>query len=50
MKNGKRPTRKQKEVISQAGLDAKMWLVSKAEAHSLFLVHRFTGKGKQLIL
>jgi hypothetical protein len=50
MKNGKRPTKRQKITIAQAGLDAEMWYVSKAEAHCLTLVHRYMGTTKQLIL
>jgi hypothetical protein len=50
MKNGKSPTKRQKITIAQAGLDASMWLVSKAEAHVLTLVHRYTNNVKQVIL
>ncbi|ARK32169.1 DUF6906 family protein [Halalkalibacter krulwichiae] len=46
MKNGKRPTRKQKEAIKHSGLSPDKWLVSKADQDHLLLVHRETGTTK----
>ncbi len=43
MKNGKRPTRKQKIAIRERGLNPDNWLVSKAPPGELHLVHRYTG-------
>lgn len=43
MKNGKRPTLKQKIVIRERGLNPKNWLVTKNANGELHLVHRETG-------
>ena len=43
MKNGKNPTRRQKIAIKDAGLNPDDWLVFKAEATVLHIVHRNTG-------
>lgn len=50
MKNGKSPTRKQKILITKAGLELENWLVSKATAYGLLLVHRWTDQKKYLPL
>lgn len=44
MKNGKVPTKKQKESMRKAGLDPKNWLVTKNPTGELHLVHRETSK------
>nr|WGD93638.1 hypothetical protein P5629_08440 [Bacillus subtilis] len=45
MKRGKRPTRAQKDIIKQNGLNPNNWLVSKNLRHEqrLIVVHRYTG-------
>ncbi|MGY0654702.1 DUF6906 family protein [Bacillus subtilis] len=45
MKQGKRPTRAQKDIIKQNGLNPNNWLVSKNLQHKqrLIIVHRYTG-------
>ncbi|WP_213410012.1 DUF6906 family protein [Xylanibacillus composti] len=43
MKNGKRPTRRQKFMIIDAGLSPKVWLVEKALPGELHLIHRYTS-------
>jgi hypothetical protein len=44
MKNGKRPTRKQKEAIKNARLNPDNWLVVKSLPDELHIVHRETGR------
>jgi len=48
MKNGKRPTRREKEVIKKYNLDPRNWLVSKRNDGMLLLVHRFTNSVRQI--
>lgn len=45
MKHGKRPTRAQKDIIKQNGLNPNNWLVSKNLQHEqrLIIVRRYTG-------
>ncbi|WP_204166783.1 hypothetical protein [Bacillus sp. CGMCC 1.16541] len=40
MKNGKRPTKKQKQQIEAAGLNSSDWLIVKNLEQELHLVHR----------
>lgn len=49
MKNGKRPTRKQKILIKQRGLNPENWLVMKNLPKEMHIVHRVTGKTKVLV-
>lgn len=42
MKNGKRPTKNQKILMKEQGLNAELWLVSKKLDNELHLVHRNT--------
>ncbi|MED0759001.1 hypothetical protein P4S93_09795 [Aneurinibacillus thermoaerophilus] len=44
MKNGKRPTRKQKQAIQCARLNPANWLVTKSLPDKLFIVHRESGR------
>lgn len=44
MKNGKRPTLKQKLLIHAAKLNSDNWLVTKAIHGQMHLVHRVSGK------
>lgn len=46
MKNGKRPTRRQKEAIEAAGFNPDNWLVCKSESSQMLLIHRNTGSTK----
>ncbi|WP_198507838.1 DUF6906 family protein [Bacillus sp. FJAT-45037] len=46
MKQGKRPTRTQKESIKLSGINPNNWLVSKANGNQLLLIHRETGTTK----
>lgn len=50
MKHGKSPTRKQKILITKAGLELDNWLVSKANTFGLLLVHKWTDQTKYLPL
>lgn len=44
MKNGKKPTKKQKEAIKTAKLNPDNWLVVKNLPNELHIVHRTSGK------
>ncbi|MGC4375895.1 hypothetical protein WD019_02985 [Fictibacillus sp. Mic-4] len=48
MKNGKNPTRKQKALIKEMGLNPENWLVSKSLHNQLLLIHRWTGAKRTL--
>jgi len=48
VKNGKRPTRRQKEAIKAAGYDPDNWLVSQAPPGKLYIVSR-SGKTTKVI-
>lgn len=48
MKQGKRPTRKQKLIIEAANYNPDDWLVTKNLPGELHLEHRDTGQGKVL--
>lgn len=48
MKNGKRPTRKEKEIMSKFRLNPSNWLVSKRNGGMLTLVHRHTNTVRQI--
>ncbi|KJS85137.1 MAG: hypothetical protein JM58_09160 [Peptococcaceae bacterium BICA1-8] len=49
MKNGKSPTRKQRQQIQKKGLNPLNWLISKNLPQELHLVHRHTNKARVLI-
>jgi hypothetical protein len=51
MKNGKKPTKKQKEAMQRAGLDPNNWLVTKNlnSRGELHLVHRQTPNKKRVV-
>lgn len=49
MKNGKRLTRKQKELIQAEKLNPKDWLVVKNPTGELHIVHRQCSKTKRVI-
>ncbi|WP_442954830.1 DUF6906 family protein [Paenibacillus sp. SYP-B4298] len=46
MKNGKRPTRRQQELIKSAGWNPDNWLVVKHLPTEMHLVHRDEGTTK----
>jgi hypothetical protein len=50
MKQGKRPTRKQKLVLKAARLNPENWLVTKNLQGELHLVHRESGKERKLLV
>jgi len=50
VKNGKRPTLRQKKLIQKVGSDPQNWLVSKHTSTEMHLVHRYTGTRKVIPL
>lgn len=40
----KKPTRKQKQLLTSLRLNADNWLVGKETAEGLYIVHRYSGK------
>lgn len=48
MKNGKRPTRRQKLEIQAAGLNCNEWLVSKDSPKELLIIKRSSGESMEL--
>ncbi|MDH6427234.1 MULTISPECIES: hypothetical protein [unclassified Paenibacillus] len=44
MKQGKRPTRRQKQEIKEAGLIAENWLVERDTYAQLVLINRYSSK------
>lgn len=46
VKNGKRPTVAQMELMQKASLDPREWLVTKNLSDSISIVHRQTGQQK----
>lgn len=48
MKQGKRPNKKQKQLISQHGLDPERWLVVKNLDYEMHVVHREVPRIKVL--
>lgn len=48
MKNGKKPTRRQKLAIKAVGLNPKNWLVIKNLQDKLHIVHRETGRQREI--
>lgn len=53
MKHGKKPTRRQKQLIASLRLNPENWLVCKDTPDELVLEHRISGKiksiGKELL-
>lgn len=49
MKNGKRPTLKQKQSMLSAGKSPKNWLVVKSLEDDLHIVHRETGREETIV-
>jgi hypothetical protein len=50
MKNGKRPTKKEKNEIKAAGLNPENWLIFKKSHEAMRLVHRETGTTKTILI
>ena len=48
MKNPKAPTKRQKIAMKESGLNPDNWLVSKANGEYLKVVHRETGRVKDI--
>ncbi|WP_439098739.1 DUF6906 family protein [Bacillus weihaiensis] len=48
MKNGKKPTKKQKVQIKTQELNPENWLIYKCNGDRLSLVHRFTGTTRKV--
>lgn len=48
MKNGKRPTKQQKQIISSHGFNPNHWLVVKNANSTLTLVHRDMKQTKEI--
>lgn len=46
--NGKRPTRRQKQLLKKAGLNYDNWLIEKAPPGELHLKHKDTGQRRIL--
>ena len=44
IKNGKKPTRRVKQIIKQKGLNPANWLVTKNLSTAVYIVHRQTGR------
>ena len=49
MKQGKNPTRKQKENIRKAGLNPDNWLIYKNHGEKVSLIHRNTGSTRDIL-
>ena len=49
MKNGKRPTVRQRKLIQQWNLDPADWLVVKDTPEEMHLIHRFSDSKKKII-
>ncbi len=49
MKNGKRPTRAQKILMSQYRMNSDNWLVVKENINSVTLVHRHTSNTRVIM-
>lgn len=48
MKQGKRPTRRQKGEIKAAGLVPENWLVERDTQDKLIVINRFSGKARDI--
>lgn len=49
MKNGKRPTKKQCELMQRWRLNAEDWLVVKDTSEEMVIVHRLSDKTTKII-
>jgi hypothetical protein len=48
MKNGKTPTRNQRKLFIEVGLNPKNWLIVKNQSDQITIVHRETGRIKTI--
>lgn len=48
MKNGKRPTKSQKKLLSSLGIHPDDWLISKNTSTEMIIVHRFTERTRSI--
>lgn len=48
MKHGKKPTVRQKKLISKMGLNVENWLVERDAKGELVIVHRTTGQTRSI--
>lgn len=46
--NYRKPTRKQKELISRIHLNQENWLIAKEDKQYLYIVHRYTDTKRQI--
>lgn len=50
MRQGKRPTRRQKEIIKGKNLNVGNWLVVEQTKERLVIMHRYTGRTREIYL
>ncbi len=50
MKNGKRPTRREKILLGEKRLNIENWLVTKRTSTELEIVHKYSGKTRVIEL
>lgn len=48
MKNGKKPTKSQKQLLQQFGFQAEDWLIVKNTSIELLIQHRYTGRTRYI--
>ena len=48
MKNGKKPTKSQKQLLQQFGFQAEDWLIVKNTSIELLIQHRYTGRARHI--
>ena len=48
MRDGKRPTVRQKKMLSQYGLNYENWLVQRDNDKEMVIVHRHTGNSRRI--
>lgn len=48
MKHGKKPTVRQKKIISKMGLNVENWLVERETKDELVIIHRISGKTRTI--
>ena len=48
MKNGKNPTKSQKQLLQQFGFQAEDWLIVKNTSTELLIQHRYTGRTRHV--
>ncbi len=48
MKNGKRPTRRQKQMLKELGLNSDNWLIIRDDKFELKIIHKVSGQVRTL--